>query len=167
MGGNKGIVLKEDIKEWLLQIRRLNKRKRYHLNEIDNIKRDCERIREGKAATMSLAKVQTSNISNPTEQTAIKIVDEYGKKVDYHTNEINRVECSIYKAKRYLETLHNEGVISIEELQCLNYYYFEGMSIEETAIAMRYGEKTIDRKKKSAIEKMSFNVPQLPCIIVL
>jgi predicted DNA-binding protein (UPF0251 family) len=160
------MLTKDEITKWLYEIRHLNKLKRYHLNEIDNIKLDCERIREGKAAIMCLAKVQTSNISNPTEQQAIVIVDKYGEKVNYHIIEIDRIDCHIYKAKMYLEGLYHKGIISIEEFECLNYYFFEGMSDYETGIAMKYSERQAQRIKKSAIENMSLNVVQLLSIMV-
>lgn len=145
----------EEVKQWLYSIRHMQKMRRFHLNEIANIKDDCDRLREGKASVLQLVPAKSSTLSNPTEQNATKIVDEYGRKMDYHIIEIDSIDVSIQKAKDFLKELTDRGQLRIEEFECLYYFYFEGMSNEETAIATYYSEQSVYLFKNSAIKKLT------------
>jgi DNA-directed RNA polymerase specialized sigma subunit len=144
----------DETRTWLLEVRKLKKMKRYHLNEIENIKEDCRRIREGKAAVLCLAKVQKTIIHNPTEEAAIKIVDEYGDKVNYHIIEINRIDVMVHKMHVFIEEMREDNRLGHSEYEMIHYYFFEGMSNEEVAIATGYSVDSVYKIKKSAIKKV-------------
>lgn len=145
---------KEEVKQWLYSIRHMQKMRRYHLNEIANMKDDCDRLREGKSSVLQLVPAKSSTLSNPTEQNATKIVDEYGRKMDYHIIEVDNIDVSIQKTKDFLKELTDRGQLRIEEFECLYYFCFEGMSNEEVAITTNYSEQSVYRLKSSAIEKL-------------
>lgn len=145
----------EEAKRWLYEVRYMHKMKRYHLNEIDNIKDDCERIREGRAAVLCLAKVQKSGISKPTEEAAIKIIDEYGAKLKYHIKEIDKIDVQVAKMHHIIDKMRDDERLNLREFEILHFFFFEGMSNEEVAIATGYSIESVYKVKAKAIDKVA------------
>lgn len=141
------------IKNQLSSIREKKKIKRSILNEINSINKDIKVLRDLDCYNPDEVYTKTSNINNPTQDKAIKIVDKYSARVAELLSELKEIDLEIYYIKEKLEVMVKAAELSENEYCVIKYYYFEGMSIEEVAMAMNYSEVWVKKVKSIAVNK--------------
>lgn len=150
----RNLISYDAVKKWLYSVRDLCRLRRFYLNEVDGLTLDCKRIREGRASVFHLAHVKNSDIFDPTGDKVIKIIDEYGSRMNSNILAIDRVDMEIAKVKSRLETIFHNSDMTVSEYEVLHYYFFEGMSNNEVAIATFYSVDMIYKLKASAVQKI-------------
>lgn len=145
----------DEAKQWLYEARRLENKKRYHLDRIDEIAHDCQRIREGRGAVLCVSIKKRTVIHDPTSDSAIAIVDKLAKNIDHHTIEIWKAEVAILKIERFIEGMYEKHELKEQEFDVLKNYFFDGKDNNQTAKEIGYSVESVWKYKKRAIEKVA------------
>ena len=145
----------EEVKNWLYGVRHVENKKRCCLREMEDIKYACETIRECSATVLRADKVSSYGNSNPTEDKAVKIVDKYQTRLSQLFSELEDLDLEIQKVRDTLNEIFAASEISVQEYETIFYFFFEGMSNEEVALASFYSIDMIYKLKASALRKIA------------
>jgi hypothetical protein len=149
-------VTKEETKQWLYEARGCAEIVRQCLYELERIESECDIIRT--ATPQHRGGPRGSNISNPTENKAVKIVDKYNREQEYNINQIAEAKEKIESIKWDLRIMADRQIITQNQYWVIYYYFIEGMGDKEISELMKYCERQILRFKSEGIENVSLNV---------
>ena len=144
---------KQIIKEWLGEARTIANAIRSYTVRLECLREKRESIYGCSAGVMT--GIRGSQISDPTERTAEKLMDKYDREEGELHQEIWNAEMRLARMKEFLAEEHRLGIISQEQLDVLYFYYFEGMSMDEVAMAVGYERAQTYRHKRGAINNMA------------
>ena len=148
-------MIRNEVREYMNCVRKSNKHKREIMLSLDVLNDEIDTIRGLQSRWVaSVSESHGSEISDPTYKKAQKIVDQYSHTIEEMLQEIIdidiEIERFIYELEEYLEN----GTLNKNEYSVLKYYYVNGMSISEVALAMNYSIDWVKRLKADAIKKM-------------
>ena len=141
------------VRQKLDEIRISAKERRSLFWGINSISEKIDSIRDVSSKVMSGTNVQVSDISDPTGQKAALIMDDYSKKLECLLLELQRLDEKVDTLKANLVYLKQHMVLNFNEYGVLNYYYFEGMSLDEVSEAMIYSQDWVQELKSKGIRK--------------
>ena len=137
---------------WLDDIRKQAQIIRSAQLNLDIIKKDCEYMYE---SPRHYKYMNYHNVSDPTANTAIKILEIYDKKRQQELDDIMQATLLIDKKEFVIKTAYIESYIDENEKNTLLYYYVRGMSVPETAKMINYSVRHTGQIKCDAIKNLN------------
>jgi len=110
-----------------------------------------------KAIPADMSKVKVSGISDQVYASVQVIVDRYDKKIEYYTDQINR----ILDEKALFEMIWFSDILSNEDRAIIQYRCFEHLKWPEIARIMKYSKRQCQRHLDDVIDKIQCEVDKL------
>lgn len=143
------------MRERLDKVRERAKERRRIFWKLDRMGDEVESIRDVSYRVLNQESIKSSgDISNPTQDKAMKIVDKYTEKMNKLYQQLVMLDEEIEGVIIDIEKAYKSGSININEVNVIKYYYIEGMSLDEITLAMHYSMEWVQKLKARALSKM-------------
>lgn len=142
----------QDIEKKLYKYAEYQRRIKELQQQIDEVLQQHNALLDGmlKAPSLDDVRIQGGFTSDPVYSAVQRMIDVYGTRIESIRNEISNLFYLMDDIMRMV----NEAELTAEERLYVQYRYFEGLKVSQTAARMGYSEAQVFRLRKRTLEKM-------------